>query len=268
MQVSLEACSGAKDARFFILCPAHLQQAAAQFANLTSFMYQACGLGQLLPFPASQIHPAGAVIPISCKQPHVTPVARQQPEASVTFEARPAVPRKSSMPPPRSSVKQHMAPTRDTDGPKVLVQCTANGAAGVLAANKGSEERAGLHKVYVPFALPTESQMPCYVVPRGAQGQDHCGPAATFPAEMPPHAATCASAPDDELSDGAALAMPFTTTAQQSQQIQGAASPDSDMRLPRHRCADSAHRCDALRWGPVYMCRCSKCEHSCLAALL
>jgi hypothetical protein len=62
VQVGLQSSCSAHAARYFILTPEARRPSAEQFVRSTASLFDACGLGTLVPFPASPTTPEGAVV--------------------------------------------------------------------------------------------------------------------------------------------------------------------------------------------------------------
>lgn len=63
VQVGLEPCGERQSARYYAICPAAQHARAEAFLHSMAAMYEACGLGSVLPFPPCPRMPSG---PVAC----------------------------------------------------------------------------------------------------------------------------------------------------------------------------------------------------------
>lgn len=144
VQVSLSSGGGTQSARFFVLCPAEDSLASTAFAEAAADHFRACGLGQLLPFPATEIHPNGAVVTVA--------QAGTSSQACPTGGVRAA----ASMATRKVAAALAGAEPLSTDDRDMA----ARQSVGTLAAEKLSDEE--MEADDVPFAIPCGKVMPQY----------------------------------------------------------------------------------------------------------
>jgi hypothetical protein len=160
MQVGLAPLSGQRCARYYVICASDDAPAAELFAASVAASYRDCWLGQLVPFPPSQLFPSGAIIcPEDTQAGQAAPAAAgaqnaplAQRAAELWHAASDASPA-AAVAAPIPSGYPSQAGTADVAG------AAAPAATTPPRADPGE---ASDDDVHVPFVLPSTPGMPSY----------------------------------------------------------------------------------------------------------
>jgi hypothetical protein len=174
VQLSLRPASGEQDARYFAVCTASSAPAVARYVQTTAESYAACGFGQMHAFPATQLHPTGAVVAVHDQSCDPAAAALQRGAASAPQLGLAAEQRWRASAHGGGAAGSGTAPGRGA--PAAAAQDAAKDAAtpqavpgtddpGGVQPNMGREAIDGSGSdvdVDVPFAVASGEQMPSY----------------------------------------------------------------------------------------------------------
>ena len=187
MQIGLESCGERQSARYYAICPDAQQAQADAFLQSIASMYEACGLGSVLPFPPCPRAPYGPLLCARGSMPSATTVpAQAPPSTSVQAESSPSVgPRparpglqnvKQSAPnclashapgtqtgagrTPQADCSARSGDASEQDHSLLLLQRATPGVRGVGGQLLGTSEPGGTATPRLPD--PVARRMPCY----------------------------------------------------------------------------------------------------------
>ena len=167
VQLSLEPVSGAQEGRYFAVCAASAAPAVTCFMQTTASTYAASGLGRLKPFPATQLHPTGAVVSVHPEAERAAPADAQrtarmlQPGLAAEKRSRAHAQGTTDLASGSAQVRAQPA-SGDGAGPIGQRRATDASAEAQRTADAALDKSDSDEDVDVPFAVAGNGDMPLY----------------------------------------------------------------------------------------------------------